>query len=563
MSDCITSGTKVTTYDPLIEEGTPPSCGINPQVNALCSDPQYAADNPDSCPNSSPLISITMVPSSGEIDVASYFGFRAIANYANGAKKDVTNDAVWLAVNSAIAAMSQNGLVVGIGAGETTIQANFRDLSCFGNITVDSQCVMDDLDVMVVIDVSQSMSVCDEDETCTPDLTRLAKAKNAARALLQNTKFTDQVGIVQFGGIIRENADGSTTKLPNAQILQQLSTDKDSILNAIDSCSLNAPCVTDSPSTLNCASGIGGGLQMAVQELNSVRARGGSTQKVIILCTDGVENVCNPDPDTIATDAKNDGILIVVAAMEVPDLPFFDCTGTQVMSHDFLLGLSSSGLAYFVASEDFEALLSRIPNIICQNGYGYGAYYYVVPPTHHYLDQLDYSGFINWVVESTVDLIGRDLYILFPPTEDRGAYVDLMGTQNNGFPGALLSRTFFDLPAGNYRVSLEVAGDQRVKRPVGDRNLKVKVSLPGNDGTIVDLWSAVIEISDYQQPFKPYTFDFSIVTPTSSFLKIEQWEQPTDDFPRTVGSPIDNILFANLDTPEVLLSDDFNDENPG
>lgn len=567
-NDCVTSSIVVTTADPLIVTGTPPSCGVDRNVDPQCQDPQYAADNPLTCPNSSPLLSIEIVPATGSIEISSSYGYQAIANYESGAQKNVTEDSDWSTDNAAIASMLSPGLITGTGLGTTTVKAVFKGLSAYAQLTVTGQCQMDSLDVALVLQVSATMETCDTD-VCAPGMSRLDKAKRAAKSLLANLTSDDQCAVVQFGGIITTNANGTLTKVKNAKIIQPLTLDAQVAANGVDLCAVNEPCQTFTPTTatMNCASGIGGGLELAVQELNSVRARGGNVLKVIVLCADGVENICDPDPEVIAAAAKGQNILIIVVAIDVPDVPFFDCAAAQQGSHAFLLSLASNGLAYFVESNDLGDILTRVPNLICENGYGYGGYSYVVPPDHHYFDQLDYTGFINWVVEGTVDLIGRDLFILWPPSTERGAYVDMMGTQNNGIPGALLSRIYFDLPPGNYRVSIEVSGDHRINRDSGDRNLKIRLSLPGfiggfPSGTPGDIWSQVIEIPYYLMPFSLYQFDFNIPTFSNGSLKIEQWDFPTTNFPHTVGTPIDNVGFYNLDTAETLLFDNFNNENP-
>lgn len=538
----------VTTAPDLLTQGVPPACGTDPDPR--CLDPEFALDNPSICANSSPLASLEVLLEEGNTEVGSKYGFRAIAHYENGATKDVTETSAWQTTNQSVGAVFSPGLISGVGVGTTTVKATYRGMFDSAILNVTSQCVMYGLDVAIVVDRSSSMLQLDGSDT------RLEKAVAAAKDLVSNLQVTDQSAVVSFGGIIKDNGDGTLTKLADATVNGFLTTDKFSTYDSLDAIAPNTPCSPDN-ATLNCATGIGAGIQRAVTELNSGRAQGGTTQKVIVVLTDGAENICVPDPVTEAAAAKADGFLIIVVALSLPDEDYTDCNGDYVSVHTVLNEISSSGMTYYVDDADELAdIFSRIPQIICDGGYGYYGYYYIRPPDEPHLDQLDYTGFANWVVAGCVDLIGRDLWIFFPPSDGHGAYVDLRGTGCVEKETYLLSREFFTILPGNYRVSLDVAGNQRVKTE--GSGLGVRVTLGNSvDGYVLD---QTVFIADYKQPFTKYTFDFYVGSPTNGPLRIISTQLP-DDFPSQVGPLVDNILFANTDTSDIILYDDFESEH--
>lgn len=567
MAACITDDTEIVTHDPLVLDGTPPACGVDTAVNAACSDPEWALDHPDDCPNSSPIESLTILPAEGTVQVAGFYGYRAIATFENGAKKDVTDSSVWSTDNPGIAAVFVAGLIGGIAEGTSTVSAAWRGFMAFATLNVINQCVMYGLDVAIVISRAASMNLCDDGPYCETDtMTRLQKAKQAAKNMVANLVLTDQVAVISFGGIIKENDDGTLTKYQDTTMVQSLTTNRDQVTTALDSIESHDPCV--SGAFLNCCTGIGGGLQLAMDELGSSRAQTGQVQKVIVLLTDGVEQICAPDPEIVAQAAKDAGILVIIVALDVPDATFVDCTGGTVSSHEYLTALSSYGLAYFEDSDDLTDIFSRIPNIICEGGYGYSGYQHIVPDDHHYLDELDYTGFINWNVAYCVDLIGRDKWILMPP--GHGAYVDLCGT-GCGHPGGLVSKETFELQPGNYRLSMDLAGNQRTDYGAkgGD---KIGIKLVSNiydpvSGTNI-LLNKVVTILNHKQSWQTYTWDINVASTQEVVIEIN--ERPFDIayqtqqgvvLPVVVGALLDNVLLQNLDSGAILLYDTFDDEN--
>ncbi len=264
--DCISASVEVSVKPPLVKTGTPPACSVDTNIDERCLDPEFAEANPDLCADSSPYESLSIVPSFGSIEVASSFGFRAIAHFANNKTKDVTDASFFSSDNPSIAAPQAPGLLTGIGVGTATVTATWRGKLATATLEVTLQCVSFGLDVAVVVSRSASMNLCDDDPGCvlSNGRTRLVKAKQAVKNMLANLAATDQVTVISFGGIIQFPDGGAVTKLPDTRFETVLTTDRPIIELAIDQIVSNTPCSTET--ALNCASGIGSGIALATQE---------------------------------------------------------------------------------------------------------------------------------------------------------------------------------------------------------------------------------------------------------------------------------------------------------
>lgn len=560
---CVTDNSELVTHTPLVPTGQSPACGID-TIPPECKDPLYALDHPGTCANYSPLTTLEIVPDEGTIETGSTFGYRAIAHFENGLSADVSELALWSSSNTGIGAVTGQGLFLGISEGTTGITAAWHGLFDNAILNVSLACYMYGLDVAIVLSRAASMNLCDNGPSCAGSaLTRLQKAKLAVANMVGNLKVDDQVAVISFGGIIRFNDDGSVTKFRDARFEQTLTTDRTAIQAAVDAVQSNNPCTT--ATALNCATGIGGGLDLGMQELTGPRARSGAVKKVLVLLTDGVEQICDPDPVTVAAAAKAADILIIIVALDVPDVDFVDCSSATVGSHNFLVDLSSFGLAYFEDNNGLTDIFSRIPNIICEGHYGYGYYNYIYPASHHYKDQLDYTGFLNWNVAYCVDLIGRDLYV-FPALVGHGAYVDLCGT-SCPHPGGLISKTLFHFEPGQYRLSMQLAGNQRTDYSAkgGDR---VGIIISTGSNPSQNAVNTVVTILNKNQPFQLYQFDFNIAGPMDGYIEIKELPfapqfqtQPGAVLPVVVGALVNDILLQNLTSGDIMLDDTFDNEN--
>ncbi len=82
------------------------------------------------------LQSVTVSPSSSQLSANSTLQLTATAHYSDSTTQDVTNTATWSTGSSAVATVDSTGLVTGVGAGTTNIQATYNSTSGTSSITV-------------------------------------------------------------------------------------------------------------------------------------------------------------------------------------------------------------------------------------------------------------------------------------------------------------------------------------------------------------------------------------------------------------------------------------------
>lgn len=532
----------------------PISC---PSIDTRCEDPEFAADNPTICPDAPTITGLRVSPSSGEVEVNSDYPFAAYLTFSDGREKNVTTVAAWSSNNGNIADVVA-GVCTGKAVGVVTIEATYRGLFDFGQLTVVSQCFQVGMDIVLVCDRSASMLTKN-----AAGETRITNLKVAAKALVANCIFTkDQVSIISFAGIYETSAAGIQTKHADSTVHLVLSPSEPDVLAAIDAINVNEPCLyelADGGQGSRCATSIGGGLQAAKDELQSSRSRAG-VRKMVILLTDGLENICSPSPVVVADEIKALNWVIVVVAFDVPDTISHVCGSTQV-AWTYLSSLSACNL--FFPAADAGALtdiFSRIPSIICKNQ-GDPCFYFFAPPTSNppapgrTRDQYDYRGFANWdVVKGTVDLIGVELWPGL--SGGHGLIVDLVGTGLNlqtgtatsgNHDGTIRSKTLFSLSAQRYRLTVSLAGNGRVPSLTD----KVVIVFGSMLNTILSLKGS--------DPLKSYTFDLSPSSAGVGFIEIGGVSGAGGG---TIGPLLFDVKLENLDTGEVLLEDGFDDENP-
>lgn len=133
------------------------------------------------------------------------------------------------------------------------------------------------IDIMFSVDISPSMLAKDLD----PD--RITALKKIAKNFVQK-RTSDRIGLVVYWG-------EAITKIP-------LTTDYETILDEIDELNPNAELL---------GTAIGEGLSVAVSHLKNSKAK----SKIIILMTDGENNIQNAIPPNIAAElAKNNNIKV-------------------------------------------------------------------------------------------------------------------------------------------------------------------------------------------------------------------------------------------------------------
>jgi hypothetical protein len=523
--------------------------------DSRCADLEFAADNPSICPGYPSITGLRVDPPSGQVEIGSKCPFRAFLTFSDGREKDVTDKADWSSSNDGLATVAV-GVCTGVQAGLVIIDASYRSLFDFAQLTVIAQCFQVGMDIVLAFDRSASMSTKGADGS-----TRLDNAKAAAAALVENCIFTkDQVCVISFAGIYQTTADGVTTKLADATEHIVLSPSKADILAAIQSVALSEPCLYDLPDGgrgNRCATGLGGGLQKAKDELLSSRSRSG-VKKVVVLLTDGVENICTPDPIVLAAEMKGFNWIIVVVALSVPDDPIVVCAGAPTTAWAYLRQMAACNLFFSVSDAGaMTNLYANIPSTLCQQQ-GDPCFYYFAPPTGnppdpgHMRDAYDYVGFVNWdVVSGFVDLIGIDLWPTLQPGS--GLFVDLVGTnlEHVGLntSGTIQSKQSFSFSQNRYRLSMKLAGNLR-EPGTSD---KVAISI----GSVLP--NRVVVITNWQQPFTTYNFDFSPSAAGSGKISIQGVHLGKV---LTVGPLLDSVKLENLDSGEVYLNDDFDSENP-
>jgi len=138
---------------------------------------------------------------------------------------------------------------------------------------------------------------------------RIDAAKEASRALVRSANMPDtkQEGDTtlypfEFDRVAVISYAGSKNHGPNVYTHVDLTPTEESAISGVNDIEVSEECGGKSASLSTCATGIGGGLESAY-ELLKEKARGGK-RRVIVVMTDGVENVCDPAPETVAATIK-------------------------------------------------------------------------------------------------------------------------------------------------------------------------------------------------------------------------------------------------------------------
>jgi hypothetical protein len=136
----------------------------------------------------------------------------------------------------------------------------------------------------------------------------------------------------------------------------------------------------------------------------------------------------------------------------------------------------------------------------------------------------------NWTISSgNVDLIGVGTSWNYFPIH--GKYVDMDGSVNNA--GLMLSLTSFTLGSGDYQLSFDLAGNQRVSQ---------------NDSVIVKVNSGISDQTYSRSafdPFQTFTQSFSLSNATNVTLSFEGTGGDN------IGMLLDNVLLTKVDSAPV------------
>lgn len=409
--------------------------------NQNCNDPAFAELNPGICGSTPQLI---IKPSNVLCCLLGGVKFSAI-QILNGVETDVTASTIFQISDPAIAVIGvSSGRATGVGEGEAVVNATYNGMTTQASLTVIGQpdeCgCCDDVEVamMVVVDNSLSMS----QQFNGSYLTKLAYAKAAAKRFIGEVNGTkDLVGLMTF------NDSGGT-------VVSDLSHDENAV----------AALVNDISQTSQ-LTGYAAALTAAIGALNA----SGASELVLVLMSDGV--------DTSTADSTDVADALALAKQFQSGGGIIICLGVRSSSggFSFLEALSTGG--FFVNAFDSTATaalgyLSGMKGYFCAGN--------CAPVGDDYVakGQFDYCAFANWnVVGGHVDLLGNGFLDYLP---GNGLYVELAGS-DAPHGGAMVIKNSFALKSGhNYRLSLNLAGNQRV---AGSPNtVLMKIFGRNNDG---------------------------------------------------------------------------------
>ena len=314
---------------------------------------------------------LTIIPGEASVETGAEFPFIAVARLSNGVNLVVTTSARWWVSDETMAAVGEHTgvatslLAAPVGGGSASasvvVRATYQSLEATAVLNCFSICGRTSLDIVLVLDRSGSMAQIGDN-----GITTLECVRTATQNLINAMRPTDMVGIVSFAGKMWQTA-GLTHRLADATLISKLSNDKTALLASLDDYAIATLGEASPGNPIISSTGIGKGLELAQAELLSSRHRIGA-ERVIVLLTDGNENMEMPSPETPADYLKTFwATVIVTIGVNVPS--------TFVAR---LNALASTGKAYQITkAEDAIGIFSSLPNLICTEfGQPYGEMYY-------------------------------------------------------------------------------------------------------------------------------------------------------------------------------------------
>jgi subtilisin-like proprotein convertase family protein len=395
----------------------PPPTAANPS----CSDAAFSLANPTICGTN--LKTLILKPSTAICCLLGSVQLSAIV-VQNGVETDVTAQTIFTTSDPDIAVVgASSGNVTGLAGGDVIINASYSNLAASCSLTVIGEthcCDAVPVAFMVLVDDSKSMSQTFNSAYAT----KLTFAKSAASQFIAAVNATkDSVGLMSF-----DDSFAPVLSAPSSNI---------AAVGALVSGITQSQQLT----------GYNAALTTAIAQLTASTA----TEKVLLIISDGEDTSVNDATDsadainTINTFKSGGGIVI--------------CLGVRATGNNFLFLEALATGGFFINAYDATAAAS-LQYLMGLKGYLCAGN--CTPTGDKYVaqGQLDYCNFANWnVVNGHVDLIGNGFLDFLP---GNGLYVDLAGsTAPHG--GAMISKNTFNLLAGHsYRLSLELAGNQRI-----------------------------------------------------------------------------------------------------
>lgn len=285
-----------------------------------CSDHEYAALNPSKCSNPPSISRLIIEPSSGaqvEEGKVAKFDAKLEFAFADGkVKYKVVTDACdWSSSDVSLASHTVDGKFdIGEVAADTSVdifasyqpEGSGTTYDASAPLTITDNCLRVGMDIVLVMDRSGSML-----RKNSSNVSRLDSAKEASNALIDGANLPDmeQEGITTSGDYDRIavlSYAGNKETGSNVTTHIKLAPTKESARAGVADIQVSDECGGKSTSLSTCATGIGGGLSAAYELLKSDGKLG--KRKVIVLLTDGHENVCETGkyPKVIADTIKAD-----------------------------------------------------------------------------------------------------------------------------------------------------------------------------------------------------------------------------------------------------------------
>lgn len=486
----------------------------DPPGTSPCSDPAYAAANPEECLLAPRLL---LKPSSATVQVLQDVRYRAYL-WINGVEEELTEGVIYSVDDTTIVLIgAASGNATGVSAGVTTVNAAWGTLTATAQIEVIADCGTRVNHFLFLHDVSYSMT----GEFGGDYDTLLDFAKAMALDFVGRTNWAkDEAAALEFDTAVRENAGFTQDRAVIEAAIYGLAAGEE---------------VTDLAAAMT-----GAGEYF---DNNAVEADG----RVVLLFSDGV-NKTGADAIAAADAMRASGVILIVVGLRASGDGFRRLQ--RMASGGFFINAKPDN--YASVADWLNGMRSYLCSGNCEpcGGETLG------------VGQLNFNSFINWdVLYGVVDLIGKNpggtpLYDFLP---GNGLYVDGCGS-GGGVPnnlGVIRTKNPIAVTAGNQlQFTLQVAGNQRE-----DRTPDVtQISIYDQADNLVA--SKTITVTDYVQDFTDYTLNYTVgVGVTGVKLVIRQYSIPggaTDVF----GSLWDNVVLTDQTAAAVLFEDDFDGDNP-
>lgn len=480
-----------------------------------CQDPSFAQANPGLCLSAPRLILKPGVIVAKKLESIQFTAFLFI----NGEEEELTEGLTFQSSDQSVLVIGpRSGSATGVQAGIATISVEYGGISAFAQVNVVAECGTTSNAFFMIFDDSKSMS----SNFSTLKGSRIQFATSMGAKLTDSLDYAvDEAAIVFFDQVAGIKASLMTDPVELRRQIQTIGPTQKytSILD---------------------------GLKKA-KEMSDAAAWNG--RNVIVLFTDGGENQ-NEVVDLVnyAQQLRNDGWIIMVVGMRAAGRNF-----------RLLETIATGGFFINAIESNQNAVLSLLVQLKFYVCSGCKPVSTIRTPS----PALNFQGFQHWdVPEGHVDLIGKSpngvgMFDLLP---GNGFYIDLAGS-SDATPqdlGQLWSKQKFTWVTGhNYTLKIKLAGNQREERS-GD-TVQIKI-FGATGGTFV---IQTVTINDWKQDFTEYSFPFTPGADDDGVEagKIAIIQLAIGGVNGVYGTLLNDIVLTDNTTGEILLSDNFDNEN--